>query len=77
MSTMVKRVAEARQQEMGTVPFDEPASSFALARAAIAAMREPTEEMLDAWVRAPGTIKAGWQAMIDCALRETDDEPVA
>jgi hypothetical protein len=77
MSTMVKRVAQALQQEMETAPFDEPASSFALAHAAIAAMREPTEEMLDAWIRAPGAIKAGWQAMIDCALRETDDEPVA
>ena len=46
MSTMVKRVAQALQQEMGIAPFDEPASSFALARAAIAAMREPTEEMI-------------------------------
>jgi hypothetical protein len=68
MSTMVKRVAQALQQEMGTAPFDEPASSFALARAAIAAMRERTEEMLDAWIRAPGAIKAGYQAMIDAAL---------
>ena len=76
MSTMVKRVAQALQQEMGTAPFDETAA-FALAHAAIAAMREPTQDMLDAWVRAPGAIKAGWQAMIDCALRETDDEPVA
>ena len=77
MSTMVKRVAQALQQEMGTAPpFDETAA-FALAHAAIAAMREPTQEMLDAWIRAPGAIKAGWQAMIDCALRETDDEPVA
>jgi hypothetical protein len=76
MSTMVKRVAQALQQEMGTAPFDETAAS-ALAHAAIAAMREPTQEMLDAWIRAPGAIKAGWQAMIDRALRETDDEPVA
>jgi len=68
MSTMVKRVAQALQQETGTAPFDEPPSSFALARAAIAAMREPTEEMMDAWARAPGTIKAGRQAMIDAAL---------
>ena len=64
---MVERVAQALQQEMGTAAFDE-ATSFALARAAIAAMREPTEEMLDAWARAPGAIKAGWQAMIDAAL---------
>ena len=67
MSTMVKRVAQALQQEMGTAPFDE-ATSFALARAAIAAMREPTEEMIDGWIRAPGGIKGGWQGMIDAAL---------
>jgi hypothetical protein len=48
MSTMVERVGQTLEQEIGTAPLDEPASSFALARAAIAAMREPTEEMLDA-----------------------------
>jgi len=68
MSTVLTRVAQALQQEMGTAPFDEPASSFALARAAIAAMREPTDEMIDAWIGAPGAIKEGWQAMIDAAL---------
>jgi len=52
---------------MGTAAFDETAS-FALARAVIAAMREPTEEMVDAWIRAPGAIKGGWRAMIDAAL---------
>ena len=67
MSTMVKRVAQALQQEMGTAAFDETAS-FALARAAIAAMQEPTEDMVDAWIRAPGAIKGGWRAMIDAAL---------
>jgi len=55
-------------QEMATATFDEPPTSFALARAAIAAMREPTEEMIDAWIRAPGAIKGGWQGMIDAAL---------
>jgi hypothetical protein len=68
MSTMLKRVAQALQQEMETAPFDEPPSSFALARAAIAAMREPTDEMIDAWIGAPGAIKEGWKAMIDAAL---------
>jgi hypothetical protein len=57
MSTMVERVAQALRQEMETVAFNESVASFALARAAIAAMREPTEEMLDAWIRAPGAIK--------------------
>ena len=66
MSTMVERVAQALQQEMGTAPFDETAA-IALARAAIAAMREPTEEMIDAWI-SPGAIKGGWQGIIDAAL---------
>ena len=68
MSSMIERVAKALQQEMGTASFDEPPSSVALARAAIAAMREPTEEMIVAWIRAPGAIKGGWQGMIDAAL---------
>ena len=67
MSGMIERVAQALQQEMGTAPFDE-ATSFALARAAIVAMREPTEEMVLAWIRAPGAITGGWQGMIDAAL---------
>ena len=67
MSTMVERVAQALQHEMGTTPFDET-TAIALAHAAIAAMREPTEEMIDAWIRAPGAIKGGWQGMIDAAL---------
>ena len=68
MNSMIERVAKALQQEMGTASFDEPPSSFALARAAIAAMREPTVEMIVAWIRAPGAIKGGWQGMIDAAL---------
>ena len=68
MSSMIERVAQALQQEMGTAHLDEPPSSFALARAAIAAMREPTEEMIVAWIRAPGAITGGWHGMIDAAL---------
>ena len=63
MSTMVKRVAQALQQEMGTAAFDETAS-FALHRAAIAAMREPRKWLtLGSGLRAP--LK---RAMIDAAL---------
>jgi hypothetical protein len=76
MSTMVERVAQALRQEMETVAFNEWVASFALARAAIAAMREPTEEMLDAWIRAPGAIKGGWQAMVDAALEENEQPPL-
>jgi hypothetical protein len=68
MSTMIERVAQALQQEMATAAFDEPPTSFALARAAIAAMREPTDGMIDGWIGAPGAIKGGWQGMIDAAL---------
>ena len=68
MSTMVKRVAQALQQEMGTTPVDEPPLSLALARAAIAAKREPTADLIAAWARAPGAFKGGWQGMIDAAL---------
>ena len=72
MSTMVERVAQALQQEMGAAPLDETAASFALARAAIAAMREPTEEMLNAGheARAKATVNGIWHAMIDAALEE-------
>ena len=72
MSSMIERVAQALQQEIGSASFDEPPSSFALARAAIAAMREPTEEMIAAWIRAPGAIKGGWQGMIDAALADCE-----
>ncbi len=50
------------------------------ARAAIAAMREPTTDMdIAGWGKAtrdiedgaPGAIRAVWQAMIDAALRES------
>jgi len=56
MSTIIERVAQAAR-----ISPDQ-------ARAAIAAMREPTEEMIDAWIGAPGAIKGGWQAMVDAAL---------
>lgn len=40
-----------------------------LAKAAIAAMREPTEEMIDAGINRPYGV-AVWTAMIDVALKE-------
>jgi hypothetical protein len=69
MSTMVKRVAQALQQEMGTAPLDETVS-FALARAAITAMREPTEEMTVAGLNTGRAweVSKAWRAMIDAAL---------
>jgi hypothetical protein len=48
--------------------------TMALARAAIRAMREPTQEMIDApWfvMDEEHTIKAGWEDMIDAASPNT------
>ena len=56
MSSMIERVAQAAK-----ITPDQ-------AHAAIAAMREPTEEMIVGWIRAPGAITGGWQGMIDAAL---------
>jgi len=54
--------------------------ALAAARAAIKAMREPTEEMMDAGWEAPSNVdcagplsadmRAPWQAMIDAALKK-------
>jgi hypothetical protein len=63
MSSMIERVARAIAD--ANYQSREPAY---VARVAIAAMREPTEEMIVAWIRAPGAIKGGWQGMIDAAL---------
>ena len=67
MSTMVERVARAIAEQK-VQNFDWHRHVDTTARAAIAAMREPTEEMIVAWIRAPGAIKGGWQGMIDAAL---------
>lgn len=47
-----------------------------IAKAAIAAMREPTEEMLIAGhcTTASDHLEMGYQAMIDAALKEDEDE---
>lgn len=66
MTEMVERVARAIAKEIGSsfVHYDHRE----MARAAIAAMREPTDHMLMA--SGPHrTQKAKWQAMIDEALK--------
>lgn len=76
MSEMIERVARAIEQEIGPQDMD-----FAkIARAAVEAMREPTEAMLEVaqdmyepvgdramWPPEP---KDAWPAMIDAALTE-------
>lgn len=87
MSEMVERVAKAMElvmiQRQGMFGTSRDASS-ALARAAIEAMREPTEEMIDSanataayWHHDTSEVESEWreemlqeyQAMIDEALK--------
>lgn len=72
MSEMVERVALAMQEKAEGPTHgnfgERPHESYVkLARAAIAAMREPTEAMLERGDH--GTSADGWAAMIDEALK--------
>jgi hypothetical protein len=75
VSKMVERVAKEifiacgyYQKEIGEFILDDwiPA-----ARAAIAAMREPTDEMISASNREWPHVRSNWKAMVDAALRGT------
>ena len=69
MTDMIERVADAIQHQMGS--DDNMPEDFA--RAAIAAMREPTPEMIftgDAFEPDGISAEAIWVAMIDAALEE-------
>ena len=76
--TMIERVARAiyrHQCELNHYAdkWDEVNKPYFIgfARAAIAAMREPSEEMVQAAVRTTGGFpKPAWHAMIDAALEE-------
>lgn len=78
--TMVEKVARALfeyQRSLNNVyvpPWDEHLELknywYALASAAIEAMREPTEEMLAATQLRNGVTKPVWAVMIDAALAE-------
>ena len=72
MSEMVERVAKALAREYDRDPETDNVGlgtqlSTAMARAAIAAMREPTEAMLYAGWQEDSSI---WRAMIDAALKD-------
>ena len=71
MSEMVERVARAIVAEYGPDGWD--ADDYRrMARAAIAAMREPTDAMIDVLNRhaqCEGFIEEGWRAAMDEALR--------
>jgi hypothetical protein len=68
MSEMVERVARALRNNKASLSNPE---ADALARAAIAEMREPTADMVSAGMLAEGTtLPAEYRAMIDQALVE-------
>lgn len=77
MSEMVERVAKAMhdRRQMDIAPrgnwedlhFSNRAPWVKLARAAIEAMWEPTEEM---YIEFSGDDRAVWQTMVDASLRQ-------
>ena len=89
MDDMIERVARALHKldtGDGCPTFEDcnlQEYFFEQARAAIKAMREPTEAMItckdDVMMFleiSPSWLGSVWRAMIDCALRE-NDEPIA
>lgn len=71
MSEMVERVARAIVSETDGAPFQLSLGvALGVARAAIEAMREPTEEMKAVFCSArPETPKTVWHETIDAALK--------
>lgn len=75
MSEMVERVARAMYDfaegagQWESASASDVAMATDLARAAIAAMREPTKGMYLAGLNSSGTIHAVWEALIDEALK--------
>lgn len=89
MSEMIERCAKAMlrdelaaypNRDFDTVWAEEGATWMSNARSSLAAMREPTEQGLDAFARAFGwaemtaagrdNARYAWQAMIDEALKQ-------
>lgn len=67
---MIERVAKA-------IALRDTTDEFAMTRAAIEAMREPTEEMIKVGFSMTATAQSGtidieevWQAMLDAALKD-------
>lgn len=70
MNDMIERVAKA-------IALRDTTDEFAMTRAAIEAMREPTEEMIKVGFSMTATAQSGtidieevWQAMLDAALKD-------
>lgn len=66
MSGVIERVANAIADQMAIDDNDD----MSLAIAAIKAMRDPTDEMIDAMKDNIGPLKAMWRGGIDAALQE-------
>lgn len=79
MSEMIDRVAKAIAEYWEREGFDPSEPSAGAARAAIEAMREPTDDVSEA-VRAAGRAEPGklitgkqmYQAVIDAALKDAE-----
>lgn len=73
MSEMVERVARAIAEARFGIGCPVDGDDRIAARAAIEAMREPTDAMVDAAYgrERTGTERGNWRAMIDAALTET------
>lgn len=77
MSEMVERVAAAIANYWLEIGFDPSLPDEGAARAAIQAMREPTDAMKIAALDATfdvGDVPIIWQAMIDAALKENSSK---
>ena len=73
MTNMIERVARAIAKSQGSNPRWNREGWLKDARAAIEAMREPTEEMSHAgWRTDSGISTVVWQAMIDAALHNEE-----
>ena len=69
MTSMIERVAKAIVYDVEDLLTDQAAHE--MARAAIKAMREPSDKMIAAYYKCPrDSGNMMWQAMIDAALEE-------
>lgn len=77
MITIIERAARAIEDELvdHVDPYSDGLSEYGIAqkvvRAVFAAIREPTDAMIDATKHgSSASVRANWEAMIDAALAE-------
>jgi phosphoribosylformylglycinamidine (FGAM) synthase-like enzyme len=73
--TMVERVGWAIAREGARIDVDDTPYHLRVARAALEAMREPTEAMVQAGINDSGAfgLASAYRTMIDAALKGTQD----